>query len=242
MNKTVLVTGSAKRIGRSIVVELGRQGYDVVIHYRSSREEAEELAEELEGTGVSTWLERADFEKEAELSGFIRRVEADVGTVNCLVNNASIFPGSDLSELTREQLERNIDVNAWAPFVLTRAFADRFDRGRVINILDTRIAGYDWNHVGYYFSKVLLARMTKMAAISFAPEFTVNAVAPGLITPPAGMDESYLEERTERVPLRTYGESGDVAEAVEFLLRADFITGQVIYVDGGRNLLHELEG
>lgn len=239
---TALVTGGAKRIGREIALALGEAGVDVVIHYRSSAGEAREVKGLLEESGVNGWLVQADFETETDYSKLISDVAEAAGNIDFLVNNASMFPRSDLEGLKVEDLERNIRINSWAPFALTRSFFGQFDTGNVVNLLDTRIAGYDWNHVGYYLSKVLLAKMTKMMAINCAPDFTINGVAPGLVIPPEGLTENYLEERVDRVPLRKYGDLSAVADSVLFLLGADFITGQIIYVDGGRNLLHELEG
>lgn len=240
--KTALVTGAAKRIGREIALSLGNSGVNVVIHYRSSAGKAEKLKQIIEDSGVNAWVTQATFSKETDYSKLISNVKEVAGNIDFLVNNASIFPKADLKGLGVDDLEKNIQINSWAPFALTRSFFNQFDSGKVVNLLDTRIAGYDWNHVGYYFSKVLLARMTKMMAIRFAPDFFINGVAPGLVIPPEGLTESYLEERVDRVPLSKYGDESDVAESVIFLLGANFITGQIIYVDGGRNLLHEFEG
>jgi NAD(P)-dependent dehydrogenase (short-subunit alcohol dehydrogenase family) len=129
-----------------------------------------------------------------------------------------------------------MEVNAWVPFVLSRAFAQRIGRGKIVNLLDTRLKGYDWTHVGYILSKHLLAVMTRMMALEFAPHITVNAVAPGLVLPPPGKDETYLQSLVHTVPLQRYGGAQDIADAVVFLIRSDFITGNVIYVDGGRHL------
>ncbi len=239
--RTALVTGAARRIGREISLSLGKVGVDVVIHYRSSSKEAEELKSQLHRTGVDAWTVQADFATETDYPLFVSEVGERAGGVDFLVNNASIFPEAEIDELEEGGLVKSIRVNSWAPFALTRSFVAHYEGGRVVNLLDTRVSGYDWKHSGYYFSKVLLARMTKMMAIKYAPEYTVNGVAPGLIIPPEGAGESYLEERTERVPLKRSGEELDVARAVSFLLGADFVTGQILYVDGGRNLLHELE-
>lgn len=239
---TALVTGGARRIGRKIALSLAELEVDVVIHYRSSSDAAEDLKSELEEIGVDAWTVYADFSTDVDYPEFISEVLDRTGELDYLINNASIFPEGGIDELKFSELEENLAINAWAPFALARSFADQVSSGKVVNMLDARIAGYDWGHLGYYFSKVLLARMTKALALSEAPEFTVNGVAPGLITPPPGLDESYLEDRTDRVPMRKYGNKSDLAEAIIYLLGADFVTGQIIYVDGGRNLLHELEG
>lgn len=239
---TALVTGGARRIGRRIALSLAELGVNVVTHYRSSGDAARDLKSELGEKGVEAWSIQADFSSDIDYDAFVSDVLDRVGELNYMINNASMFPERGIEELEFSDLEENLAVNAWAPFALARSFTEQASTGKVVNLLDARIAGYDWGHLGYYFSKVLLARMTKALALSEAPEFTVNGVAPGLVTPPPGVDESYLEKRTDRVPLREHGERSDVAEAVIYLLGADFVTGQILYVDGGRNLLHELEG
>jgi len=237
-----LITGAAKRIGREIAISLAEKGVNILIHYRSSNEEAEELKGKLRGLGVKAISLQADLKKNSDLEGLISRAKSKVDRLDYLVNNAAVFPPGSLNELEFEELVDNVRINAWAPFYLARSFVELSECGKVVNLLDTRVAGYDWDHAGYYFSKILLARMTKMMAIKFAPEFTVNGVAPGLVIPPEGLGENYLKERTDRVPLKKHGEEEDVSRAIIYLLESNFVTGQIIYVDGGRNLLHELEG
>ena len=241
-DRTVLITGAARRIGRAIAISLAESGANVIVHYRTSEDEALDLSEQIQEKGVKAWLVRADLKRDWDLNRLLPEAIEKAGRIDYLINNAGIFPSGSLEELELNQLSTNIQINSWAPFYLARAFKQSFDRGKIINLLDTRVAGYDWKHAGYYVSKVILARLTKMMAIKFSPDFTVNGVAPGLILPPEGLGEEYLEKRTDRVPLQKHGKENDVAEAVSYLLDSSFVTGQIIYVDGGRNLLHELEG
>jgi NAD(P)-dependent dehydrogenase (short-subunit alcohol dehydrogenase family) len=131
----------------------------------------------------------------------------------------------------------NIEVNAWVPFTLGRAFAGVVERGAVINMLDSRLDGYDWTHVGYFFSKQVLELMTRMMALEYAPNISVNGVAPGLILPPPGMDESYIDKLIYTVPLKDHGQPEDIAEAIVYLVTSRYCTGEVIYVDGGRHMM-----
>ena len=142
-----------------------------------------------------------------------------------------------LDSVTLESVMDNLEVNAWAPFVLGRAFAGAVERGTIINLLDSRLSGYDWAHVGYFFSKQVLELMTRMMAVKFAPNITVNAVAPGLILPPPGEDARYLDQLIATVPLQAHGEPEDIADAIVFLAKSRYCTGEVIYVDGGRHLV-----
>jgi len=234
--KTALVTGAAKRIGRAIALALAEEGVNVVVHYRSAREEADALCRELRERGVQAWAVQADFEKVEECEGLVGRTLEAASALDILINNASVFPLTRLEEMTFDDLTSNVRVNAWAPFVLSRAFARQVRRGKIVNLLDSRITGYDWSHAAYILSKHMLAVLTRMTALAFAPQITVNAVAPGLILPPRGKDQDYLERLKDTVPLKRHGGPQDVAQAVVFLLKSDFITGQVICVDGGRHL------
>ena len=236
--KTALVTGGAKRIGRETALALASRGINVIIHFNRSESEALQLAAELKQAGVHAWTIQADFSRPDEYQNLIERAQQLAGSMDILVNNASIFPTDKLADLTWARLTTNIEVNAWVPFVLSRAFAQRVGRGKIVNLHDSRLKGYDWTHVGYILSKHVLAAMTQMMALEFAPDITVNAVAPGLILPPPGKDESYIENLVHTVPLKRHGGPQDIAEAIAFLVESDFITGTVIYVDGGRHL-HE---
>jgi NAD(P)-dependent dehydrogenase (short-subunit alcohol dehydrogenase family) len=240
--KTALVTGAAKRIGREIAVALARAGVDVAIHFRRSAKQADELRAELVSYGVKAWLVEADFEDIAATQRLIPEVVKAAGSLDILVNSASVFLPGTIQTLDFTDLMKQMQVNAWAPFALSREFARHADRGKIINLLDSRIVGYDRSHVAYILSKQVFAHLMKMTALEFAPRITVNGVAPGLILPPAGKDEAYLNDLAQTIPLRRHGGPGDIADAVLYLLESDFITGQVIFVDGGRHLMEQGSG
>lgn len=241
-NMTALVTGAARRIGRELCLALVEEGVNLVLHYRSGADEAQELATTLAGHGVETWVVQADFEEPREYQTLIERAIAEAGSLDILINSAAIFPAATLDEMTLAELNRTMEVNAWVPLALSRDFARLAERGKIVNLLDTRIAGYDWNHTAYILSKQALALLTRMTALEFAPAVTVNAIAPGLILPPPGKGADYLEELAETVPLLRHGSARDIAEAAIYLLRSEFVTGQVIYVDGGRHLTEGSDG
>jgi NAD(P)-dependent dehydrogenase (short-subunit alcohol dehydrogenase family) len=135
---------------------------------------------------------------------------------------------------------KNMLVNAWAPFSLSRSFAASVKSGAIVNVLDARVPGHDPRHIAYIFSKHMLMVMTRICAREFAPRIRVNGVSPGLILPPPGKGLSYLEKLKHKVPLRKYGTPQDVADAVVFLASSDFITGEILYVDGGRHALQSM--
>ena len=238
----VLITGAAKRLGRELALSLAQAGADIVVHHRASAAEAESLAAEIEEAGSSAWILAGDFEGTEEPERLFGRALDEAGRIDVLINNASLYPEDDFAGLTPDSLAKNINVNALAPFLLSRAFARQGTAGSIINLLDARIGDYDAKHVSYHLSKRMLFSMTRMLALELAPEIRVNGVAPGLILAPDGKDESHLKELAPSNPLNTYGGAQDVVEAVRFLLRSRFITGQILYVDGGRHMLGGVYG
>lgn len=240
--KTALVTGAGKRIGRAIALAIGDEGGNVICHYRDSSEEAKEVAAALAEKNVRSWLLKADFEKPEEYSTLVKRAVDSAGRLDILVNNASIFDKDTLKDFTLESLKRHIEVNAWVPLTLIREFARLSGRGKVVNLIDARVKGYDWAHVAYILSKHVLNELTKMSAIEYAPDITVNGVSPGLILPPPGVEHGYIDRLTGTVPLKRHGSPEDIASAVVYILKSDFLTGTIIDVDGGRHLIERQAG
>ena len=240
--RTALVTGGAKRVGKAIAVGLAKQGVNIIVHYGKSEHEAKELRDEIVALGQKSWVVGADLSNPESCNQLIARAYRLSGEIDILVNNASIFSANDVNDVRLEDIEANMLINAWAPFLLTRYFSEKTDRGRIVNILDTRIAGYDFNHFAYYLSKRMLEVLTRSMALKLAPNITVNGIAPGLILPPEGKDYAYLEQKKDTVPLKKVGSLSDIVETVIFLLRSDYVTGQIVYVDGGKHLTQTLEG
>lgn len=236
LGRTALVTGAARRIGRATALALAAEGANVVLHYRRSAREAEELREHIIGLGTRAWTIEADFGEQGSYVGLLERARELAGPVEILVNNASVFPAGRLETTSLEELLQIVEVNAWAPIALSRAFARPRGKGSIVNILDARIGGHDPHHAAYHLSKQVLAAATKATALEFAPHIRVNAVAPGPILPPEGKDKQYLERVAAKLPLRRHGTPEDVAQAVAFLAQAEFVTGQIVYVDGGQHL------
>ena len=217
--KRALVTGGARRIGRAIVRALQARGAEVTVHYFSSEKEAKKL---------SPRTVRAELgDPEA-----LRRMMDSVGPLDVLINNASIFSKDALPEATPERVRREFEINLFAPMELLRRFAARGRAGAAINLLDQRVTGLDATCVPYLLTKKGLETLTRLAALEWAPRIRVNAVAPGPILPPTGT----ASEPAGRIPLGRRPTPEEVAEAVVFLLEADSITGQTIFIDGGRHL------
>ncbi|MCH7958934.1 MAG: SDR family oxidoreductase [Candidatus Hydrogenedentes bacterium] len=234
--KTALVTGGALRLGRAICSALAAQGVHVIVHYRSSKDAAESLAETLRETDAKAWTISANLESPEEAGRLVDRALELSGELDFIVNNAAIFPRDTLEDLSTENLFQNLSVNALSPLIIARAFSARGGTGAIVNLLDARVTDYDREHVSYHLSKRMLLSLTRMMAAEFAPAVRVNAIAPGLILPPVGEDESYLEALADTNYLKRVGSPEDVCSAVLFLLASEFITGQTLYVDGGRHM------
>jgi len=231
--KTALVTGAAKRIGRAIALALAQRGVHIAVHYNQSAQDAVALCEELQRLGVSAWPIRGDLMDAEQTARVFQEAVAQAGPIDLLVNNASIFERDTLWEATAESIAKNVRIHAVAPLILSRELAKQARTAHVVNLLDTRVAVYDREHASYDLSKSMLLTLTRMLALELAPNVAVNAVAPGAILPPPGLGETYLMKLAHANPQDRIGTPEDIAEAVLFLLRSRFITGQVIYVDGG---------
>jgi NAD(P)-dependent dehydrogenase (short-subunit alcohol dehydrogenase family) len=257
--RSALVTGAAKRVGRSIALALADEGVNVILHYNTSEAEAESLAAELRDRGVEAWTVQGRLDDPVGVEGLWKEALEAVpeGRISLLVNNASIFPDDTLSTLDFESLDQNLRVNALAPLQLARLFAEqwRSDRSRarsgsnaavsggcVVNLLDSRLGGYMKRHVSYALSKRMLFSLTRMLALELAPGIRVDAVAPGMVLAPEGWSGEELERLAARAPLARWGQPEDVANAVVFLMRSDYLTGQVIYADGGAFIKEDLYG
>jgi NAD(P)-dependent dehydrogenase (short-subunit alcohol dehydrogenase family) len=235
--KTALITGAAKRIGRATALALADEGVNVVVHHNRSSDEAQEVAELVRQKGVGAWTLRADLADADEAAALFGQATDRAGAIDVLVNNASTFHPSRLADIGVAEVLSDLQVNALSPFVLARAMAAQRREGAIVNFLDCRIAEYDASHVAYNLSKRMLFTLTRMMALAFAPGVRVNAVAPGLILPPPGKDESYLRKLAPTDnPLQRIGALTGITDAVVFLLRSPFVTGQVIFVDGGRHM------
>lgn len=240
--KTAFVTGAARRIGAGIATGLAKSGVHLILHYNESAEEVASLGARLSQDGTKVWTVQGDFRDMGAVEDIWEQALRANGSIDFLVNNASIYLEGRLQGTSIEELYANININALSPFALGRLFAAQDRVGGMVNLLDTMVTDYDRRHFGYHVSKRMLLSLTRMMALEFAPKVRVNAVAPGLVLAPEGEDESYLDRLSSSNPLRCYGEVADIVQAVRFLLRSGFITGQIIYVDGGRHMKGKVYG
>lgn len=235
--KTALVTGGAVRIGEAICRALAAEGVHVAVHYRTSEHAARALCRDLEQEGVNAWALKADLSDGPACEALVRKAVQQAGRLDLLVNNAGVFHKNSLRESDEQNILAELRVNLVAPLLLMKAFAQAAGRGSIVNLLDRRITGLDTSCAPYVLSKKALAEATRLAALEFAPDIAVNAVAPGAILPPPGKGAGYLQDVAGPVPLQRACTVRDVAEAVVFLLKSEVLTGQIVFVDGGQHLL-----
>jgi len=234
--KTALVTGGARRIGRATSLALAGRGANVVVHYNRSVGDAAELVDELTALNVRAAGVQADLGDPQSVATLIARATEAVGPLDILVNNASVFDPTALRDPSPELLDRNVQINAAAPIRLTKDFASLDRGGSVTNMLDATLIG-DKTHSAYHESKQMLLDDTERSAVALAPRVRVNAVAPGLILPAPGQDPTEFEALAATNPLSRIGRVEDVVAATLFLITTDFVTGQILFVDGGKHLL-----
>ncbi len=236
-SKVALVTGGAKRIGQAIALSLAAQGYSIALHYYTSKAAAEKTAQAIKNLNVDCQIFPADLTDLQSTQNFVKRVFTHYSKIDVLVNNASLFQPSTLKKGDLKQFENDMAVHVRVPFLLISQFAKRYKAGNIINILDTRISDAKAPRFSYLLAKKALAELTTMAALELAPAIRINGIAPGLILAPEGEKQSYLQRLTQRIPLRKKGELQHITQSIEFLLNNDFLTGQIIYVDGGEHLI-----
>ncbi len=237
--KVVLITGGAHRIGARIVRHLHALGMNVVIHYRNSEEAAHDLQVELHAERPeSVVLVRGDLTNNGMLTNLVYETNESFGRLDVLINNASTFYPTPLGEATEKDWDDLMDTNLKAPFFLSQAAwpALKKSGGCIINIADIYGDRPLKNYPVYSAAKAGLIMLTQSLAREMGPEVRVNAIAPGVILwPEKDMDDMTKQRLINSTPLKRSGEPDDIARTVGFLIRdADFITGQVIAVDGGR--------
>ena len=234
-----LVTGGGHRVGKGIVMALASADADVFIHYGRSDAAALETAEEAGALGVRAAVGSADLSDPAAAKELIGEVTAQLGSPTVLVNSASSFPQDSLASVSVEEFEATMRLSLYSPVFLAQALANNLAgdaQGAVVNVTDWRAERPYPDHFSYTVAKGALMAFTHAAAIQLAPRVRVNAVALGAILPPPGKDSAYLKELARTLPLKRIGSVELVGQTVVHLVQSDFITGEIIRLDGGAHL------
>lgn len=234
--KQILVTGAAKRVGREIALELARHGASILLHYRSSKTDAEKTAQEIRGLGVECKLFQADLSDVRQ----IEKLCASLPAVDALVNSASSFYKTPIESVTEEQFEELISSNLKAPFFLAKELGLQMAKkngGRIINIVDWSAFRPYKDYSAYCASKGGLVTLTKSLARDLAPKVFCNGIAPGPVMLPEDFTEAEAQAIAKLTALGKIGKPQDIAKAAVFLLENDFVNGTVLVVDGGRSIV-----
>jgi pteridine reductase len=232
-----VVTGAGKRIGRAVAVRLAEEGADIVVHYRSSRTEAESVAREIEKFGRRAIALSAELSEVEQVKAMFMRVAEEFGRLDVLVNSAANFLRTKFGATTEEEWDRSLDTNLKAVFFCCQAAAPalRKTHGAIVNFADLGGILAWTGYIPHCISKAGVIMLTRCLAKELAPEVRVNAIAPGTITMPGDPPE-WETDYIRRAPLGRSGTVADVTDAVMYLARAKFVTGQVLVLDGGRSL------
>ena len=241
MKKTIFITGAAKRIGKEIALCFSEMGWNIIIHYNSSKNDAQVLADEINGTNPDSAITvQGNLDVKEDVEKVINEVRDAFPTIDLLINNASTFYPTPIEDISEEHWDKLVGSNLKGPLFLIKGLKDKLkeSKGSIINITDTNLSKGVANYSIYSAAKAGLESITKGLARELAPDIKVNAIAPGAMLEPP--DVTWTEKQKSKVissiPLNRMGSEKDISEAVKFLAKSNYITGQIIKVDGGRSL------
>jgi pteridine reductase len=235
--RVALVTGAARRVGRSIALELAGRGYDVVVHYHTSERDAGATVVACRERGAHAIAVQADLADSGTAAPLVARAEAEFGRLDALVNSAAVFPVTPLRSVTVEDWDSVMNVNLRAPFFLSLAArAVMHGGGSIVNVSDHLAERASSGLIPHAVSKAGLTAMTRHLARHFAPTVRVNAVVPGAVLPPDDWAQPSRDAAASAAPLKRLGSPADVAQAIAYLLEAEYVTGHTLVVDGGLHL------
>ena len=241
MNKTIFITGAAKRIGKEIALTFKELGWNIIIHYNSSKNDADNLADQINKDNPnSAKTVQGNLDVKEDVQKILNEVNDAFPSIDLLINNASTFYPTPIDEISEDHWEKLIGSNLKGPLFLIQGLKEKLKKsnGSIINITDTNLTKGVANYSIYSAAKAGLEAITKGLARELAPEIKVNAIAPGAMLEPP--DVTWTEEQKnkviETIPLKRMGSEKDIANAVKFLAHSAYITGQIIKVDGGRSL------
>ncbi len=237
--KTVLITGSAKRIGRQLALDLAADGWDIVVHCNTSLAEAEDVAALIEKTGRRAGIVQGDLADALTPDRIIKESVKQLGPLTALINNASIFESDDVGQITLESWTAHQDTNLRAPIMLSQAFAKQLPKsqhGNIINIIDQRVWKLNPRFFSYTTSKSGLWTATRTLAQALAPRIRVNAIGPGPALPSARMDDAEFRKQESLTLLGRGTSPQEISQAAKFIFSQPALTGQMIALDGGQHL------
>jgi len=239
-NPTALVTGSAKRLGRAIASCLAEDGFDVALHYNRSADEVETLKQDIKAMGRRVTTVAGDLADPKNAPSIIEAARGTLGPLSLLVNNASLFERDDLVSLTPESWRRLTDINLSSQVFLMQAFATQPDLpagASIINMLDQQMSAPSPKFFSYAVAKIGFEGATRLGAFELAPEIRVNGIAPGLVLRSGNQTDATFLDHQRMMPLGEGLGADDIVRAVRYLIASPHVTGEVMLVDSGQNLI-----
>ena len=241
MNKRILITGAAKRIGKEMALSFFNKGWDIVIHYNSSKDEAEGLAVQMNSErNNSAMLVQANLDNANEVEMLVEKILSKNGSIDALINNASTFYPTPIGTFSEENWNALMGSNLKAPLFLIQSFYKELEKnkGFIINVTDINVDRALVNHSIYLAAKSGLQTLTKSLAKELAPNIRVNAIAPGAILEPPNTDWTAEQKNNiiNAVPMKRMGTEKDIVDAAIYLSEAEYVTGQILNIDGGKSL------
>ena len=241
MNKRILITGAAKRIGKEMALSFFNKGWDIVIHYNSSMDDAEALADKMNSErSNSAMLVQANLDNASEVEKLVDKILSKNGSIDALINNASTFYPTPIGTLSEENWNALMGSNLKAPLFLIQSFHKELEKnkGFIINVTDINVDRALVNHSIYLAAKSGLQTLTKSLAKELAPNIRVNAIAPGAILEPPNVEWTSEQKNNiiNAVPMKRMGTEKDIVDAAIYLSEAEYVTGQILNIDGGKSL------
>ena len=241
MNKKILITGAAKRIGKEMALSFFKKGWDIVIHFNTSKDEAESLADQMNAERFnSAMLVQANLDNTNEVEKLVAKIQSNNISIDALINNASTFYPTPIGTFSEENWDALMGSNLKAPLFLIQAFHKQLNKnkGFIINITDINVDKALVNHSIYLAAKSGLQTLTKALAKELAPHIRVNAIAPGAILEPPNTEWTSEQKNKiiDAVPLKRMGSEKDIVDAAIYLSEAEYVTGQILNIDGGKSL------
>jgi pteridine reductase len=234
MSSLALVTGAAHRLGKTFALTLARLGYDILLHYYSAEDEALQTQTEIESLGRRVTLIQADLTDSEQIQSLVSNFES----LDILVNSAAFMPSGNVDALSIENWDTSLDLNLRAPFLLAQSASKKMNNGGlIVNVTDVGAQKAWSRYPSYTVSKAALESLTRLLARALAPKIRVNAIAPGFVLQSEIVPPEEWERLIKRVPLQRPARTDEIASALEFLLKNEYVTGQVIVVDGGYSLI-----
>jgi len=241
MNKRILITGAAKRIGKEMALSFFKKGWDIVIHFNASKDEAESMADQMNAERFnSAMLVQANLDNTNEVEKLVAKIQSNNISIDALINNASTFYPTPIGTFSEENWDALMGSNLKAPLFLIQSFHKQLkkNKGFIINITDINVDKALINHSIYLAAKSGLQTLTKALAKELAPHIRVNAIAPGAILEPPNTEWTSEQKNKiiDAVPLKRMGSEKDIVDAAIYLSEAEYVTGQILNIDGGKSL------